>query len=400
MKKFVLILSCLLVLYSSFLDVYAEDDTQYYGTFYGEEYPIIYSNPDIMPLYDVSGFNVSCQYRNDSGTYVGFNQAVTLPNTNQRLFYVNIDLPNAIERGQSVDVNLSLNFNNASVDYARMTVFDSLWHSYQPSATCSVAVNTSTSYQATFNDIVSNSFSVKVIRIYFNVKPNTTNFSFYATGLSVTKVSDSALMGQLTAQMEMLIYLVQNNIVGSLTSILNAWNTYLENFSSWIHVCCTHIRDTLQDMSDRLDSSILAVKSAVTTIGSNIVNSITSMNNNLSSKIETMQNAIVTKLDDTLVVKDKTDINSNNTANDDLKGNITEYDDLESSAVEDFNTSLDDLNTENKLLGDSDFMNSARWVSTQLQYIYDSNIYISYMIDFSLILGIALTIIGIKAKGG
>ena len=130
MKKFVLILSCLLVLYSSFLDVYAEDDTQYYGTFNGNQYPIIYSNPDIMPVYDINGFTVSSQYKDDSGSYVSFNQSVSLPNTNERTFYVQIVMPNIIEKNRSFDISFGLNFNDATVTFDEVITYNASYYGF------------------------------------------------------------------------------------------------------------------------------------------------------------------------------------------------------------------------------------------------------------------------------
>lgn len=394
MKKIVnVIMVFFIVLASSLSNVFAEDledlydDTQYYGSFFGTEYPIINTNPDIMPLYDVSGFSVASAYKDDSGSFVSYNQAVTLPNTKTRQFYITVTMPELIERGQSIDCNLSLLFNSATVSPDSVTVFDSLWHSYMPDVTVSSANVTSSSAGYTYTGINCPDYTIKYVRFYYTVKPTTTNFSFYLSGVSVTKASDSALLGQLSAQMEMLIYLVQNNIVGSLTSLLHAWTTYLEVLPVWLEEHCSHIVDGLN-----------SVKSAVNTIGSNIVSSITSMCSTLSSKIVSAQNAIVTKLDDTLVVKDKTDIDNTNKSNSDLESGFSDYNDLENGMVDDFNSSMDNIDTDMKLYSDNDFIASAQFVSTNLQNIYDSNIYIAYVVDFALIMGIALTLIGIKVR--
>lgn len=189
---------------------------------------------------------------------------------------------------------------------------------------------------------------------------------------------------------------------GALISSTIAKNIYLVSWgqnNALIEAIRNEFANTdtiLNNMSNRLNQAIINCMNVVSTVNSSIV----SMNTNIASKIDSMKEAIVNKLDSTLVVQDKSDINSNQNANSNLNTNVGSYDDLEQGAVNDFNSNLDNLNSTPSIITDNSFLVTSRWVSNQLQNMYDSNIYISYMIDFALIMGIALTLIGIKAKGG
>lgn len=411
MKKIISVLLILFILLTP-SRVYAEE-TRTEAYWNGKKYDVTYYNRELNLLYNVDGFAISPRYENYTNPIYSdhYEYSFEVANNDNVAFTIYVTFPEQIKGGETY--RFTVHYLYDGINNPNLEGVSSLPNGESISA--SKQTSTSTSFDVSFTHTFG-SYSDELI-MKFSSRGNATDGfgSFYITKITAERtnsdsenlgnISDNSnyqtfYLGELNAKIGELYDLVLNNVVGSLTSILEAWNTYLQNFNGWLEEHCTHIRNAMQDMSDTLDSSILAVKNAVTTIGSNIVSSITNMNNNLASKITAMQNAIVTKLDDTLVVKDKSDINSNNTANDELGSNIGEYDDLENNAVDDFNTSLDDLNTENKLLSDSDFMVTAQWVSTQLQNIYDSNIYLSYMIDFSLILGIALTIIGIKAKGG
>lgn len=189
---------------------------------------------------------------------------------------------------------------------------------------------------------------------------------------------------------------------GALISSTIAKNIYLVSWgqnNALIEAIRNEFANTdtiLNNMSNRLNQAIINCMNVVSTVNSSIV----SMNTNIANKIDSMSNALTSKLDELFKVNDETPINDSNNANSSLQGGVNSYDELENSSLDNFNSSLDNLNTENNLYSDNQFIATSQWVSTQLQNIYDSNIYISYIIDFGLILGIGLTLIGIKTKGG
>lgn len=148
----------------------------------------------------------------------------------------------------------------------------------------------------------------------------------------------------------------------------------------------------LSSMSSTLDNSIIAVKNAVTSIGSNIVSSITSMSSAVTSKLDDLLNYF--KGDENT---DNT-VNDNTSSNNQLNDTVNQYDQIESGMIDDFNTNIGNIDTTNNLFALGDFIATGTFVSTQMTNIYNSNQIVQYMITFGLILGIALTVIGISTK--
>lgn len=119
--------------------------------------------------------------------------------------------------------------------------------------------------------------------------------------------------------------------------------------------------------------------------------------NGLADKIEEIDDNINNKLDDLFTSDGVTSSNANN-SNIDLEDKVSQYDDIEGNLVSDMNTNIDSIDTNLDILQQNDFIKSAQFISTNLDRIYNSNVFISYLIDFGLILGLVLTIIGISVK--
>lgn len=119
--------------------------------------------------------------------------------------------------------------------------------------------------------------------------------------------------------------------------------------------------------------------------------------NSVNNSIKEMDTNINNKLD-SIFNSDSPTSNNANSANSDLSSTITDYDNIESSLVDDMNTNLDSLDTNLYLLQNNEFITTAQFISNNLDRIYNSNNFIRYLVDFGLILGLILTLIGISIK--
>lgn len=134
----------------------------------------------------------------------------------------------------------------------------------------------------------------------------------------------------------------------------------------------------------------------------NVMSGINTMLDSIRSTIRNITNpileSILTVLEDGLGVSSDVDTSTNDSKNEELNSAVNNYDSIEQGLVEDFNTNISNLNTDLNIFGVTDFVKTSTFVSTQLQTIYNSNEYIQYVVMFSLVLGIAMTIIGIKTR--
>lgn len=185
---------------------------------------------------------------------------------------------------------------------------------------------------------------------------------------------------------------------GALISSTIAKNIYLVSWgqnNALIEAIRNEFANTdtiLNNMSNRLNQAIINCMNAVSTVGSNIVNSVASMSSAVTGKLNDLLNYFMGD--------DKTDetVDSNNSSNNELNSTVNQYDQIESGMVDDFNANLGNIDTTNNLFGLGDFIATGTFVSTQMTNLYQSHQIVQYMITFGLILGIALTVIGISTK--
>lgn len=187
----------------------------------------------------------------------------------------------------------------------------------------------------------------------------------------------------------------------------NKWLESIYYVTSQINVGMSLLLSDIFDMLSIIDTNVTSIFTLVNNQFNNLNGLVSSFYqmvesdlNVINSSIINAQNSIVSKLDETLVIKDKTDISNNDDVTSDLSTSINDYDTVEKDLVTDFNESLDsiDVDSASSIYNQNDFIKSAQFISTNMQNIYDSNDYISGFIDLTLLLGLIFTVIGIGVR--
>lgn len=408
------------------------DENIYTGTFLGEEYPIIPINPDVSLLYNVDGFSVSAYYYN--GGWSSFNQALTVPDTSERKFKFSISLPEAIEHGSTFSLNLNLLHSGLiSSRMSEVLCYDSSGNqSYKGSGSVSYS-----SYNVTVNcgSLTAESGSVKKIDVILFAKPSATNVSFYVTGVTVEKsaLNVGALTSAMTFMSDILeiINLNLNELGVNVTAIRDYSVSLIENLNSGLSV----VTESIVDYGSVLNNSIIDLRSQLldklNLINTNLVNygdsvktkldnlqtSITSYFTQLFNKLQIhfnsleemlllKTNQIIDRLDGLLNYfkgeSTKDDVDANNAANEQLNEVIQGSNQIESSLNQGFNSSFNSIPQFNpmELFNDSTlgFAYSAAVLKDGLQTLLQLHSGIYTMVFYSLILGLAFTVLGISTK--
>lgn len=143
----------------------------------------------------------------------------------------------------------------------------------------------------------------------------------------------------------------------------------------------------------RMNTMITNQNTQITNQNTQIINQETQITN---------QNTIITKLTDLITQiktgenKEKNSANQADSANSQMNDTISSYENLESNSLNNMNDSLDSLdisNQNNNLFGNSKFIGSAKWVRDRFNELTVNNAF-GYMITFSLVIGLSLTIVG------
>lgn len=92
---------------------------------------------------------------------------------------------------------------------------------------------------------------------------------------------------------------------------------------------------------------------------------------------------------------DNSSINNNDSTNESLSNSIGSYDNIESGVVDNFSSSIENIDTEISIFNNSDFVATGTWLSSQIQTLY-SNDHIGLITTFSLVIGLALALIGFR----
>lgn len=197
---------------------------------------------------------------------------------------------------------------------------------------------------------------------------------------------------------------IYNIIDLEMDNVISAIGSHDYNTQVAINNCGNAILSGMNTMNTDIQEQMIAQTTNVTNAISNqttqIKNGIVEQTNSLNTSIKTMENSIVKKLDDTLVVKDKSDISSNDDKTTELDGAIADYDSVEKNLVTDFNESLDSIDTDSasSIYNQNDFIKTAQFISTNMQNVYESNDFVGGMIDVGLLLGLIFTVIGIGVR--
>lgn len=422
-KKILLSFVSVFVLCTSFIlpvsatDVYLEDydpfenivdDTQYYGSFNGKEYPIIPQIPGMSYFYDIEGFAVTNYvYVGTSSTY--FNQVFTSENNKYYQFRVNFLPAERCTRNQTYDIRFHFT-TNLSVDAARNAVltYNDMSYSNAGSFTNGVVKAGSGSFYIEFTDVVFNVESPQWF-LYFYGTSTSTSSSLVCSGVSVKEVPKdiSVDLGNLSGIMEN-IGLNVNEIGVNVIAIRDYCISLIEAINLNFGILHEKIDGLKSSMISKLDE----VKTSINTIGSDIVasvngfsSSVTGHFNSLNTWIQNQTASITSKLNDLLVYfkgneQSNSSVDNNNQSSNNANDTFSDYNDIESGYMDSMNESLGSIDTNNNLFGMGDFVKTGSFVSTQLENIYNSNVIIQNVIMYGLILGLSLTVIGISTKRG
>ncbi len=377
------------------------------GYFFGKEYPIIYNDSNIMPMYDVSGYNVTAYYRNDSNSgWVSFNQAVTLPNTNTRDFMYQIVIPEPIEQNVSFSMYFRTTFVGGISGKATATLYSS---GYTSSSSESMTISKTATNNFSFSsngDFSNPSGNVYVLEIRFKGSPSSVNFAMVLGGLNISRVSTDGLVASIASVLAELVPYIMNidkNIASILTwmsPILDAINSGTSSIVSAINSMSGSVVSAINSMSNAIQSDLNTINSSINSMNTNLGTKIDSMKTTLNTAIVTMMNTLNNSLNDLLGenqdTTNATNVNDSTTSN--FENVSGQYDDIERSVLEDFENNLANVDTDTDLLNVADFKSTSNFIATNLTNIYNSHDYIGNMIIFTLVIGFSLTLIGIKVR--
>lgn len=88
-------------------------------------------------------------------------------------------------------------------------------------------------------------------------------------------------------------------------------------------------------------------------------------------------------------------VSENDSANSNLTSSINNFDSYENNATGNMTNSLTNISTDIDLFSNSDFIKTGKWVSTQVQTIYENDV-MGLIATFSLVIGLALALIGFR----
>lgn len=192
-----------------------------------------------------------------------------------------------------------------------------------------------------------------------------------------------------------------NNINTSIGKYGDIISSDLVTINGSLYTCTNAVNSTLNalntDVQEQMIAQALNVTNAISTQTTNIKNGIIEQTNSLNTSIKTMENAIVNKLDETLVLKDKSSVNNNDSSNFELETAINDYAFYEESYASELE-GLDYM-LDNFLFSPSDdFVSTSSFLTFNLQNVYESNDNLRSVIDLTFFLGIMFLLIGIGVR--
>lgn len=148
--------------------------------------------------------------------------------------------------------------------------------------------------------------------------------------------------------------------------------------------------DTCIDLLEDINSSLIIVNQHLVTIEGKI--------DLTNSKLDTANNHL-TEIENVLIrgnTISQNKVNSNNNKTTNLNTTENQYHNIETTHLNNFQTNLDNISTTNNLYTNNGFLESAWFIRAVFNRLinYDPSGALKLMISFSLVLGIALTIIG------
>ena len=369
------------------------------GYFFGKEYPIIYNDPNIMPLYDVNGYSISAYYRDitTGGSYTSYNQAVMLTSGHDYYFRFNVSLPENIDSGTTFTFYTTFLKSGLTGfelgDYVEV---------YGPGTASKQVDDVQVSQNSDYSVMVNSgdincSFPVSTINIYIKATATSTNCSLYVTDIDISKNNIDAYVGYIAGVVGLIqadtdsMVGILNAIVDGLVGIIN----YLPNLAqdSTLSSVGSNIVSAINSASSSIVSSINDMK---TFLGNKLDSGFASVNVTLVNLRETLVNTLNDLMGENQDTTNAT--NKNDSTTNDFENISGQYDDIEHSAVEDFENNLANVDTDTDLLNVADFKSTSNFIATNLTNIYNSHDYIGNMIIFSLVIGFSLTLIGIKVR--
>ena len=361
------------------------------GYFFGKEYPIINNDPNVMPLYDVSGYEINA-YIDD----VFYNQAFSTSAGNHN-FILNITLPETIDVNKSINIYVEGMLNGInSFDYSPEIALrnpNGSYYSYL-NGSGTILTNGGIAYGWQLEGSAFCSEATTHIALTFDMNTQSGG-SFYITSITISEQSTDGLISSIASVLAELVPYIMN-IDKNIASIL----TWMQPILNAINSGTSSIVSSINSMSNAIQSDLNSINSSIDSMNTNLGTKIDSMKTTLNSAIVTMMNTLNNSLKDLLGENEDTTnaTNENDSTTSNFESVSGQYDDIEHSAVEDFENNLANVDTDTDLLNVADFKSTSNFIATNLTNIYNSHDYIGNMIIFSLVIGFSLTLIGIKVR--
>lgn len=248
----------------------------------GKEYGLIYENSNISTFsIDIDGYSCDISYRDMNGDWQSCS-GETLDLTDLEVYddgdslYLQyyIRLPEIIERGNIVDLDLNINHSSGNLiisDYSHARDFNQV--QIPITFTASETSSTLTNSRYTISDLTSSSGSIKYLFFRFRFYPsdNSTSFTTSFKSININEVSEKTLLSSIVDWIKKII----SGITELPSKIANSLKNFFEN-----------------------------VVNAVTNIGNLIKNSIVDLGNTL---LDGIKNLFIPSEKDITVMKEKWD---------------------------------------------------------------------------------------------
>ena len=189
-------------------------------------------------------------------------------------------------------------------------------------------------------------------------------------------------------------YKIEGN-VGILTDQLSGAEVFEVNWSN--NPDTSKLSNILQELNeqgvvlDSISGNISTIKNTLNTLKSSL-----STNNNILTNIYNYLQTSLSNIIDLITGNDSasSSVSNNDNVNSEFQDVNNQYDVLEQGFQNNMNTSLDSIDTNINLIGFTDFISTATFISTNITRIIQSNEYYESFVFMGLILGLALFLIG------
>lgn len=178
-------------------------------------------------------------------------------------------------------------------------------------------------------------------------------------------------------------------------------NSKLENMYTTIKNINANIINGFKNLQTKIETEFATFTSAFNEKLDLIKTIITNTANSIINVIGTQFNQMkvhMTELFNQYFKPNQDSIDNNENVQEEFIDKTEQLNEIEENIVNDFNTNINNINLNNNMFNTVTFKNSAIFLTNQIDRIYNMSATMRNLITYSLIIGLAMTIIGIRLR--